>query len=73
MAIFASLLPLLRVLKPGAWLLGAVLLTAIVLAAGYFAPPLSGCRALAVSLIEVLLWVALPDAACSSATPRCCG
>ena len=55
LAIFASLLPLLTVLKPGAWLPAAVLLTAIVLAAGYFGRRM-GLRALVVSLIEILLW-----------------
>lgn len=55
LAIFAALLPLLTVLKPGPWLPAAVLLTAIVLAAGYFGRRI-GLRALVVSLIEILLW-----------------
>ncbi|MDW4571560.1 DUF3488 and transglutaminase-like domain-containing protein [Microbacterium sp. M3] len=55
-ALLAALLPVVRVVDPGWWLVGALLLSALVLAAGY------GARryrlpAVAVTLIEAAVWV----------------
>ncbi len=55
-ALVFALLPVLPVVKPGGWLLGAVLLAALILAAGYFARR-RGLPAVAVSLIETAAWV----------------
>ncbi|AZS37720.1 Protein-glutamine gamma-glutamyltransferase [Microbacterium lemovicicum] len=57
-AVFASLLPLLRVVESGSWVPGAVVLSAIILAIGYI------CRwfrlpAVAVSLVEAVVWVVI--------------
>ncbi|CDK01982.1 putative Transglutaminase-like enzyme, cysteine protease [Microbacterium sp. C448] len=51
-----SLLPLLRVVEPGAWLVGSFAIIALVLAAGYVARRY-GLPALAVSLIGIGVWV----------------
>ena len=55
-AVFAALLPLMRVVRPSSWLLGAIVLVVAVLAAGFIArryrlPPV------AVSLVEASVWV----------------
>src|SRR5690606_7409664 len=55
-AVFASLLPLMRVVRPSGWLLGAFVLTAGILAAGYVARRYR-LAAIAVSLIEAAVWV----------------
>lgn len=55
-AVFAALLPLMRVVRPSGWLVGAILLAAAVLAAGFFARRLR-LPALAVSLIEASVWI----------------
>lgn len=57
-ALLASLLPVLRVVKPGGWLLGSVVIAALVLAAG-FAARRFRLPAVAVTLIEAGVWVAL--------------
>lgn len=57
-AVFASLLPLMRVISPGAWFVGAIVLTIAVLGAGYVAR-WRRMPALAVSLIEAGVWVVL--------------
>jgi transglutaminase-like putative cysteine protease len=56
-ALLASLMPLLRVVTPGAWLLGTVVMITALLVAGFAARRLR-LPAVAVSLIEALLWVA---------------
>lgn len=56
-ALVAALLPVMRVVKPGAWLLGSVLIAALVLGAGYVARRFR-LPAVAVSLIEAGVWVA---------------
>jgi hypothetical protein len=55
-AVFASLLPLTRVVRPGSWLVGVVVLVVMVWAAGFIArgyrlPPV------AVSVVEASVWV----------------
>lgn len=55
--LLAALLPVMRVVKPGGWLLGAVLLATAVLAAGFVARRFR-LPAVAVSLIEAAVWVA---------------
>jgi transglutaminase-like putative cysteine protease len=57
-ALLAALLPVLTVVAPGAWLLGAVGLCAMLLAAGWLAR-LRKLPAVAVSLIETALWAAV--------------
>ncbi|WP_205791688.1 transglutaminaseTgpA domain-containing protein [Microbacterium sulfonylureivorans] len=57
-ALIAALLPVLRVVKPGGWLLGSVVIAALVLAAGYGARRFR-LPAVAVSLIEAGVWVAV--------------
>ncbi len=56
-AVFAALLPLMRVVRPSSWLVGAIVLAVAVLAAGYIARRYR-LPALAVSLIEAAVWVA---------------
>jgi transglutaminase-like putative cysteine protease len=55
-AVFAALLPLMRVVRPSSWLIGAIVLAVAVLAAGYIARRYR-LPALAVSLIEASVWV----------------
>ncbi|MCR2763886.1 DUF3488 and transglutaminase-like domain-containing protein [Microbacterium sp. zg.B48] len=55
-AVFASLLPLMRVVRPSSWLLGAILLSVAVLAAGFIARRYR-LPAVAVSLVEASVWV----------------
>jgi transglutaminase-like putative cysteine protease len=55
-ALSAALLPVLPMIKPGSWVIGAVLLAALVLAAGYAARRLR-LPAVAVSLIEAVVWL----------------
>ncbi|MEZ3162084.1 DUF3488 and transglutaminase-like domain-containing protein [Microbacterium sp. BWT-B31] len=55
-AVLAALLPLMRVVRPSGWLLGAVVLAAAILAAGFFARRYR-LAAIAVTLIEVAVWV----------------
>lgn len=55
-AVFAALLPLMRVVRPSGWLLGAIVLAAAVLAAGFFARRFR-LPAVAVSLIEASVWI----------------
>lgn len=55
-AVFAALLPLMRVVRPSGWLLGAIALSVAVLAAGFIARRYR-LPALAVSLIEASVWV----------------
>ena len=57
-AILASAFPLLRVVRPGYWTLGVVLLPALLLGAGYVARRFR-VAAVGVSLIEVVLWMVL--------------
>lgn len=54
-ALVAALLPVVRVIEPGWWLLAALMLAALVLAAGYTAR-LYRLPAVAVTLIETALW-----------------
>ncbi|WP_345799966.1 DUF3488 and transglutaminase-like domain-containing protein [Microbacterium sp. AZCO] len=54
-AVFASLLPVLGVVKAGPWLAAATFLTALILAAGYIARRYR-LPAVAVSLIELAVW-----------------
>ena len=56
MAVFASLLPLMRVVRPSSWLLGAIAIAVAVLAAGFIARHYR-LPAIAVSLIEASVWV----------------
>ncbi|WP_374315791.1 transglutaminaseTgpA domain-containing protein [Microbacterium sp.] len=56
-ALLAALLPVMRVMKPGGWLLGAVVLATAILAAGFVARRFR-LPAVAVSLIEAGVWVA---------------
>ncbi|WP_169580992.1 MULTISPECIES: DUF3488 and transglutaminase-like domain-containing protein [Microbacterium] len=56
-ALLAALLPVLRVVKPGGWLLGSVIIASAVLAAGFVARRFR-LPAVAVSLIEAGVWVA---------------
>lgn len=60
-ALLAALLPVMRVMKPGGWLLGAVVLATAVLAAGFVARRFR-LPAVAVSLIEAAVWVAFMTA-----------
>jgi transglutaminase-like putative cysteine protease len=55
-AVFAALLPLMRVVRPSSWLLGAIVLAVAVLAAGFVARRYR-LPAVAVSLIEASVWV----------------
>ena len=55
-ALFAALLPVVRVVSPGVWLLGSIVLATLVLAAGYIARRYQ-LPAVAVSLIEAAVWV----------------
>ncbi|MBW9095454.1 transglutaminase domain-containing protein, partial [Microbacterium jejuense] len=55
-ALLAALLPVARVVQSGAWLIGALALAALVLAAGYNARRLR-LPAVAVTLIELAVWV----------------
>ncbi len=55
-AVFAALLPLMRVVRPSSWLLGAIVLSVAVLAAGFIARRYR-LPAVAVSLIEASVWV----------------
>lgn len=55
--ILAALMPLLRVVTPGWWLLGTVVMVSLVLAAGVIARHLR-LPALVVTLIEAAVWVA---------------
>lgn len=55
-ALLAALLPVVRVIEPGWWLLAALLLAAAVLAAGYAARHYR-LPAIAVTLIEAAVWV----------------
>jgi len=57
-ALLAALLPVMGVVKPGGWLLGSVVIATLVLAAGYGARRLR-LPAVAVSLIEAGVWVAM--------------
>ena len=57
-ALLAALLPVLRVVKPGGWLLGSVVIATLVLSAGYVARRFR-LPAVAVSLIEAGVWVAV--------------
>ncbi|NYF17618.1 transglutaminase-like putative cysteine protease [Microbacterium sp. AK009] len=56
-ALIAALLPLMRVVRPTGWLLGTLVIVAMVLATGYIARRFR-LPALAVSLIEIVVWVA---------------
>src|SRR5690606_8669866 len=58
LAILAAAFPLLRVVRPGYWTLGVVLLPALLLGAGYLARRFR-VAAVGVSLIEALLWLVL--------------
>ena len=55
-AVFAALLPLMRVVRPSGWLLGAIVLSVAVLASGFIARRYR-LPAVAVSLIEASVWV----------------
>ena len=55
-AVFAALLPLMRVVRPGSWLLGAIVLVVAVLAAGFIARRFR-LPTVAVSLVEASVWV----------------
>lgn len=55
-ALLAALIPVVRVVKPGGWLLGAVLLATAILAAGFVARRFR-LPAVAVSLIEAGVWL----------------
>ena len=55
-ALLAALLPVVRVIEPGWWLVGALMLSAMVLAAGYTARRYR-LPAVAVTLIEAAVWV----------------
>ncbi|MHC2998818.1 hypothetical protein OB08_05600 [Microbacterium sp. HJ5] len=55
--LLAALLPVLRVVKPGGWLLGSVAIATLILAAGFVARRYR-LPAVAVSLIEAGVWVA---------------
>ena len=55
-AVFAALLPLMRVVRPSSWLLGAIVLAVAILAAGFIARRYM-LPALAVSLVEASVWV----------------
>jgi len=55
-AVFAALLPVMRVVRPGSWLLGAIVLMVAVLAAGFIARRYR-LPTVAVGLIEASVWV----------------
>ncbi|QKJ18753.1 transglutaminaseTgpA domain-containing protein [Microbacterium hominis] len=55
-AMASTLLPLVRVIEPGVWLLGAVVLVAAILVTGYIARSFR-LPAVAVSLLETAVWV----------------
>ncbi|MET0861684.1 MAG: DUF3488 and transglutaminase-like domain-containing protein [Microbacterium sp.] len=55
-AVFAALLPLMRVVRPSSWLLGSILLCVAVLAAGFLARRYR-LPAIAVTLVEAAVWV----------------
>jgi transglutaminase-like putative cysteine protease len=55
-AVFAALLPLMRVVRPSGWLLGAIVLCVAVLAAGFIARRYR-LPAIAVTLVEGAVWV----------------
>ncbi|GAA1938485.1 DUF3488 and transglutaminase-like domain-containing protein [Microbacterium aoyamense] len=55
-ALVSALLPVLPVVQPGGWMLGAVILAGLILAAGYLARR-RRIPAVGVSLIEAALWV----------------
>ena len=55
-AVFAGLLPLMRVVRPSSWLLGALVLSVLVLAAGLIARTYR-LPAAAVALVEASVWV----------------
>lgn len=55
-ALLAALLPVVRVVEPGWWLVAALLLSALVLAAGYAARHYR-LPAIAVTLIEAAVWI----------------
>lgn len=57
-ALLAALMPVVRVVKPGGWLLGSVVIATLVLGAGYVARRFR-LPAVAVSLIEAGVWVAV--------------
>ncbi|HEX5857243.1 MAG TPA: DUF3488 and transglutaminase-like domain-containing protein [Microbacterium sp.] len=54
--LIAALMPLLRVVSPGWWFLGTVVMVALVLAAGYVARRFA-VPAIAVTLIEAAVWL----------------
>ncbi|MDE0546034.1 DUF3488 and transglutaminase-like domain-containing protein [Microbacterium sp. C7(2022)] len=56
LTLLAAIFPVVRVVKPGAWLWGSIVLAALILAAGYGARRLR-LRAVAVSLIEAGVWL----------------
>ncbi|MDY0910732.1 DUF3488 and transglutaminase-like domain-containing protein [Microbacterium sp. CFBP9034] len=60
-ALLAALIPVLRVVEPGGWLLGSVVIATLVLVAGFFARRYR-LPAVAVSLIEAGVWVAVMTA-----------
>jgi hypothetical protein len=60
-ALLAALVPVVGVLKPGGWLLGAVVLSTAILGAGFVARRFR-LPAVAVSLIEAAVWVAFMTA-----------
>lgn len=55
-AVFAALVPLMRVVRPGSWLLGAVAVVVAVLAAGFIARRYR-IPTVSVSLVEASVWV----------------
>ena len=57
-ALFASILPLLRVVSAGSWVLGVLVVSASVLGVGYIARRYR-LPAVAVSLIEAVVWIVL--------------
>ncbi|MFT4229269.1 MAG: DUF3488 and transglutaminase-like domain-containing protein, partial [Microbacterium sp.] len=61
LTILAAVFPLLRVVRPGPWTLGALLLPAVLLAAGYAARR-HRVAAVGVSLIETALWAVVVTA-----------
>lgn len=60
-ALLASLMPVVRVMKPGGWLLGSIVIASLILAAGYIARRYR-LPAIAVSLIEAGVWVVVMTA-----------
>ena len=55
-AVFAALLPLMRVVRASSWLIGVVVVVVVVLAAGFIARRYR-LSPVAVSLVEVFVWV----------------